>query len=100
MITAVGMVTPVGHTATQSCASINAGLSRIAESFEFRVPDEKGHQVTVNCASVIGVTDGHRRFLRHYRMAVRAFVGKSPERLASRRPQLKHHEKLRTGHHQ
>lgn len=74
VITAVGMVTPVGHTATESCASINAGLSRVAESFEFRVPDEKDHQVTVNCAAVTGVTDGYRRFLRHHRLAVRAFV--------------------------
>jgi 3-oxoacyl-[acyl-carrier-protein] synthase-1 len=74
VISAAGMVTPVGHTATQSCASIRAGLSRIAESPEFRVPDEKGHLVPANCASVSGVTDGQRRFLRHYRMAVRAFA--------------------------
>jgi len=73
VITAVGMVTPVGHTANESCASINAGLSRIAESPEFRVPDEKGHRVPVKCAAVSGVTDGYRRFLRHYRLAVRAF---------------------------
>src|SRR3954471_8018081 len=74
VVTAVGMVTPVGHTANQSCASIRAGLSRITESPEFRVPDEKGHLVPANCASVSGVTDGQRRFLRHYRMAVRAFT--------------------------
>lgn len=30
--------------------------------------------VPANCASVCGVTDGQRRFLRHYRMAVRAFT--------------------------
>ena len=74
VITAVGMVTPVGHTADESCASIHAGLSRIAESPEFRVPDPKGHRVTAKCAAVIGVTDGQRRFLRHYRLAVRAFT--------------------------
>jgi 3-oxoacyl-[acyl-carrier-protein] synthase-1 len=74
VITAVGMVTPVGHTATESCGSINAGLSRIAESPELRVPDQKGHLVAATCAAVTGVTDGHRRFLRHYRLAVRAFV--------------------------
>ena len=74
VVTAVGMVTPVGHTANQSCASMRAGLARITESQEFRVPNEKGHLVPVNCASVSGVTDGQRRFLRHYRMAVRAFA--------------------------
>jgi 3-oxoacyl-[acyl-carrier-protein] synthase-1 len=74
VVTAVGMVTPVGHTADQSCASIRAGLSRITESPEFRVPDEKGRLVPANCAAVSGVTDGQRRFLRHYRMAVRAFT--------------------------
>jgi 3-oxoacyl-[acyl-carrier-protein] synthase-1 len=74
VVTAVGMVTPVGHTAKESCASITAGLSRITESPEFRVPDEKGHLVPAKCASVSGITDGQRRFLRHYRMAVRAFT--------------------------
>jgi 3-oxoacyl-[acyl-carrier-protein] synthase-1 len=80
VVTAVGMVTPVGHTAEQSCVSIRAGLSRIAESPEFRVPDAKGHRVVAKCAAVAGVTDGQRRFLRHYRLAVRAFteaVGKA-----------------------
>ena len=44
VITAVGMVTPVGHTADETCASFSAGLSRVAESPEFRVPDAKGHR--------------------------------------------------------
>src|SRR5262249_9373407 len=74
VVTAVGMVTPVGHSANESCASFNANLSRMAESVEFRVPDEKGHRVPAKCAPVVGVTDGQRRFLRHYRLAVRAFV--------------------------
>ena len=74
VITGVGMVTPVGHTANESCAAFKAGLSRVGDSPEFRVPDAKGHRVTVRCASVMGVTDGHRRFLRHYRLAVRAFA--------------------------
>jgi 3-oxoacyl-[acyl-carrier-protein] synthase I len=73
-VTAVGMVTPVGHTAPESWASIQAGLARITESAEFHYKNEKGHGVAVSCASVTGVTDGHRRFLRHYRMAVRAFA--------------------------
>lgn len=72
VITGVGMVTPVGHSALESCASFRAGLSRLEESPEFRVPDEKRHRVPVNCASVAGVTEGQRRFLRHYRMAIRA----------------------------
>lgn len=74
VVTGIGMVTPVGHTAEESCASIHAGLARIAESFELRVPDPKGHLVPATCAAVSGVTDGHRRFLRHYRLAVRAFA--------------------------
>jgi 3-oxoacyl-[acyl-carrier-protein] synthase I len=74
VLTGVGMVTPVGHTAMQSCASMKAGISRISESPEFRIRDEKGHFVPLNCASVGGVTDGQRRFLRHYRLAVRAFT--------------------------
>jgi 3-oxoacyl-[acyl-carrier-protein] synthase-1 len=74
VVTALGMVTPVGHTADESCASINAGLARIAESFELRVPDVKGHMVPATCGAVVGVTDGHRRFLRHYRLAVRALA--------------------------
>jgi 3-oxoacyl-[acyl-carrier-protein] synthase-1 len=68
------MVTPVGHTAKDSCAAIRAGISRIGESPEFRVPDAKGHLVPASCAWVSGITDGHRRFLRHYRMALRAFT--------------------------
>lgn len=74
VITAVGMVTPVGHTAKDSCAAIRAGISRIGESEEFRVPDVKGHLVPASCAWVSGIADGHRRFLRHYRMALRAFT--------------------------
>lgn len=74
VVTGIGMVTPVGHTAKESCASIQAGLARIAESFELRVPDPKGHMVPATCGAVSGVTDGHRRFLRHYRLAVRAFA--------------------------
>jgi 3-oxoacyl-[acyl-carrier-protein] synthase-1 len=74
VVTGIGMVTPVGHTADESCAAIHAGLARIAESAELRVPDPKGRLVPATCASVIGVTDGHRRFLRHYRLAVRAFA--------------------------
>lgn len=74
VVTAIGMVTPVGHTADESCASIHAGLARIAESSELRVSDPKGHMVPATCAAVSGVTDGHRRFLRHYRLAVRAFA--------------------------
>ena len=74
VITSVGMVTPVGHTAKESCMSIRAGISRIGESPEFRVPDVKGHMVPANCAWVTGIADGHRRFLRQYRMAVRAFT--------------------------
>lgn len=74
VVSGVGVVSPVGHTAAVSFGSMKAGLARIAESPEFRIRDRAGKRVRVTCASVSGVTDGHRRYLRHYRMAVRAFA--------------------------
>ena len=71
-IRSLGMVTPVGHNAKQSCTSIRAGISRFSES-EFRIPDQKDHMFSVQCAAATGITDGHRRFLRIFRMAMMAF---------------------------
>lgn len=74
-ITAIGMgiVTPVGHNAKQSCASINAGISRFEESDEFLISDDRGRKMPVVIAAINGLTDGQRRFLRLFRMAFRAF---------------------------
>jgi len=71
-IIGMGMVTPVGHNASQSCASINANLARFDELDEFKITNCKGHNIPVTLAAVVGVTDGQRRFLRLYRMALRA----------------------------
>jgi len=71
-ITGMGIVSPGGHSCAESCATINSGLSRIAESGELKVVDSKGHSVPALCGSVTGVTDGQRRFLRLLRMAVPA----------------------------
>lgn len=72
VVTGMGMVTPVGHNAKETCASIRAGITRLLESQEFRVSDSKGHLIPVTCGTVAGVTDGHRRFLRLLRMALPA----------------------------
>lgn len=73
VVTGLGMVTPVGYNAKQTCASIRADIARLNESEEFRIPNEKGHMTTVVCGAVTGVTDGHRRFLRLLRMAKPAY---------------------------
>jgi 3-oxoacyl-[acyl-carrier-protein] synthase-1 len=74
VVTGRGMVTPVGHKTAQTCASIRAGITRLFESEEFRIPDERGSLTPVVCGAVSGITDGHRRYLRILRMAVPAFV--------------------------
>ncbi len=71
-IAAMGMVSPGGHSVDQTCATINSGISRINESAEFIIPNLNGERAPVLCGSVIGITDGQRRFLRHLRMAVPA----------------------------
>jgi 3-oxoacyl-[acyl-carrier-protein] synthase-1 len=72
VVSAVGMVSPVGHSAAVTFASVKAGLARIAESPELRIRDDRGKLMTVTCAAVTGITDGHRRYLRLFRLAVRA----------------------------
>lgn len=68
----MGMVSPCGHNVDQSCATIRAGVSCFKESNEFLIENQKGHKIPVLCGSVIGITDGQRRFLRQLRMAVPA----------------------------
>lgn len=68
-ITAMGMVTPVGASVEQTCASLRASISRLAVSTDLKIRSPKGQKVPVVCGSVAGVTDGQRRFLRLFRMA-------------------------------
>lgn len=74
VVSGVSAVTPVGHSAAVSYTSVRAGLSRLGESRELRVRDHRGKLMNLNCAAVTGITDGQRRCLRVYRMAVRAFA--------------------------
>jgi 3-oxoacyl-[acyl-carrier-protein] synthase-1 len=74
VVSAVAAVSPVGHSAAVSFTSVKAGLARIGESTDLKIRDQKGKLMWVTCAAVTGITDGHRRYLRHYRMAVRAFA--------------------------
>ncbi len=73
VISAVGAVSPVGHSAPISYTSVRSGLSRMGVSPELRIRDARGKLMPVVCACATGVTDGHRRFLRLHRLAVRAW---------------------------
>ena len=68
-ITGMGMVTPVGGSVEQTCASLRASISRVAASEDLKVRNQKGHKSPVVCGFIAGVTDGQRRFLRLFRMA-------------------------------
>ena len=74
VVSGVAAVSPVGHSAAVSFTSVKAGLPRIGESTDLRIRDHKDRLIQVTCAAVTGITDGHRRYLRHFRMAVRAFA--------------------------
>jgi 3-oxoacyl-[acyl-carrier-protein] synthase-1 len=74
VITGVSVVCPVGHTARTAFTSVKAGIARISEPADLRFLDDRGKRQTAACGAVDGVSDGHRRFLRIYRMAVRAFT--------------------------
>ena len=73
VISAVGVVSPIGHSAPIAYTSMRAGLSRLGLSPELRIRDGRGKLMSVVCGAATGVTDGHRRFLRLYRMALRAW---------------------------
>ena len=72
VISSLGMVSPCGHNVDQSCATVRAGISRLSESSEFLIANQKGHRAPVLCGVVAGITNGQRRFLRHLRMAIPA----------------------------
>lgn len=74
VVSGVGVVCATGHSAPMAFTSVKAGVARIGQSPELFIRDEKQRRQVVHCAAVEGVTDGHRRFLRLYRLAVRAFA--------------------------
>jgi 3-oxoacyl-[acyl-carrier-protein] synthase I len=74
VVSGVAAVTAVGHSAPVSFTSVRARLARIGVSSELKIPDDKGKLMATTCAAVTGITDGHRRYLRHFRMAVRGFA--------------------------
>lgn len=74
VVSGVSAVTAVGHNAPVSYGAVKAGLARIGTSTDLTIRDTHGKRMPPTCAAVIGVTDGHRRYLRHYRLAVRAFA--------------------------
>ena len=74
VVSGVAAVSAVGHSAAVSFASVKAGLARIGDSTELKIRNGKGKLMSVTCASVTGITNGHRRYLRCFRMAVRAFA--------------------------
>lgn len=74
VVSGVSAISSVGHSAAISYTSVRAGLSRLGESSELKIRGTKGKLMNVTCAAVSGIADGHRRYLRHYRLAVRTFA--------------------------
>ena len=74
VVSGLSAISAVGHSAAISYTSVRAGLSRLGESPELKIRDAKGKLMNVTCAAVSGIADGQRRYLRHYRLAVRAFA--------------------------
>ena len=71
-ITGIGMVTPVGHTAYESCASIRAGIVRMIDIDYFIIENAAFEEVPVTGCPICGVTDGHVGLGRWTKMAARA----------------------------
>ena len=68
-VTGIGMMTPVGHGAYQSCASIRADITRIAPLDYFCVENEVFEEVPVQGCPISGVTDGYFGLGRWSRLA-------------------------------
>ncbi len=71
-ITGIGMVTPVGHTAYESCASIRAGIVRMIDIDYFIIENDAFEEVPVTGCPICGVTDGHLGLGRWTKMAAMA----------------------------
>src|SRR5687768_16808492 len=71
VITAIGMTTPVGLTAAQSCAAVRAGISAIAE-LDLVIENESLENVPVCGCAIRGVTDGYLGLGRWARLVTAA----------------------------
>jgi 3-oxoacyl-[acyl-carrier-protein] synthase I len=71
VVTAIGMTTPVGFTAAQSCAAVRAGIAAIAELDFVIETDDLDRVPAIGCA-VRGVTDGYLGLGRWTRLATAA----------------------------
>jgi len=71
VITAIGMATPVGLTAAQSCAAMRAGISAIGE-LDFVIQNDSFEEVAVMGCALRGVTDGYSGLGRWTRLATAA----------------------------
>ena len=71
-ISSIGMVTPVGLRAHNSCAAIRANISRMIEFQGFSVKLESLDEVPLMACPIKGLTDGYVGLGRWTRMAVSA----------------------------
>jgi len=71
VVTAIGMTTPVGLNAAQSCAAIRAGVSAISE-LDFAIETDALDRVPLMGCSVRPLTDGYLGLGRWTRLAVAA----------------------------
>ena len=71
-LTGIGMVTPLGLDAFESCASIRAGISLMRELDDFTVENDWFEEVPVVGCSIPGITDGMKGLGRWTRLAARA----------------------------
>jgi 3-oxoacyl-[acyl-carrier-protein] synthase-1 len=70
-ISAIGMTTPVGLTAAQSCAALRAGISALAE-LDFLIETDTFDEVALVGCPIRGVTEGYRGLGRWARLAALA----------------------------
>ncbi len=72
VVTGIGMTTPVGLTAAQSCAAVRAGISAIAALDYFTVENDEFEQVPIMGCVVRGLTDGYLGLGRWTRLTTAA----------------------------
>src|SRR5438045_6154018 len=73
VVTAIGMTTPVGLTAAQSCAAVRAGISAI-EELDFIIHTETLEEVPAMGCAVRQTTLGYLGLGRWTRLAVSALT--------------------------
>jgi 3-oxoacyl-[acyl-carrier-protein] synthase-1 len=74
VVTGIGMTTPVGLTAAQSCAAVRAGISALTELEYFVVEKDGFPEGFLTACSVTGLTDGHLGLGRWTRLATSALA--------------------------